>query len=436
MRIALEHLEPVLADALTDLLRQAGHDVGPGPAGGGGPGLTIRAASGGPSARPTAGAVLVLRPEPGRPASADPAAALRQALLSGGEVCWEPPLEPSRLLDVIASVDPRTADAARPAPARSDGDVLGSAGDPWFRFDVATGELEPLNHEARASEARGGGPGRPSAAVLAAVGASDEGRRLVEDEPGREGLALWWTPWPGQRIVGWVPWRRVEQAEDRGTLKALAELGRISSTFAHEVRNPLASLVSALELLRGPITDADRADVVAMAQVRVGHLRQMLDDTLRLVRAFRGPPLPVDLVEVISSARTLARSDPLFAGIELLVEAPSEPPQPLSYAEPLRQALTNLLMNAAQSQGHRGRIVVRVEAPGPGRALVAVLDEGPGIPPAQRRRVFEPFWTTKHQGTGLGLAFVRRVAEASGGVARVADVGPPGARVELELPTV
>lgn len=435
MRIALEHLEPVLADALSDLLRQAGHDVSHGSAGGGGARLTIRGLADGRPTPPGSHAVLCLRPDSGRSAAVDPAAALRAALLSGGEVAWEPPLEPSRLLDVIASVDPVRAGVASPLPPRGDGEVLGSARDPWFRLDVATGELEPLNHEARASEARGGGSGRPSAAVLAAVSASDEGRRLVEDEPGREALALWWTPWPGQRIVGWIPWRRVEQAEDRGTLKALAELGRISSTFAHEVRNPLASLVSALDLLRGPITDADRSEVLAMAQVRVGHLRQLLDDTLRLVRAFRGPPLPVDLVEVIASARALARSDPLFAGIELRVEAPTEPPQPLSYAEPLRQALTNLLMNAAQSQGHAGRIVVRVEVPGPGRAVVAVLDEGPGIPPAQRQRVFEPFWTTKHHGTGLGLAFVRRVAEASGGIARVADVGPPGARVELDLPT-
>ncbi len=431
MRIALERLDPVLAAALTDLLEQAGHEVRPAAEAAGPVALTIRGAAGEAVRPPAPGALLCLRPAPGSAPSADPAGDLRRALAEGGQAVWAPPLDPSRLLDVLA------LPAGPPVVARTEpaADLFGGAADAWFLLDAASLRLEPLNHEARLLKGPGGAGARrgPSAAALAAIAGADEGRRLVEDEPGQEALAVWWTPRPGRRLLGWIPWHRVEQAEDRGTLKALADLGRISSTFAHEVRNPLASLSSALDLLRSPGTDADRADVVALAQQRLSHLRLMLDDTLRLVRPFRGPPQPVDLAEVIASARALARSDPLFAGLTLAVEGPDPLPQPLSYAEPLRQALTNLLMNAAQAQGHQGRLRILVERR-EGRVLLAVADEGPGIPVEQRQRVFEPFWTTKHQGTGLGLSFVRRLAEASGGSARVAEVGPPGARLELDLP--
>jgi two-component system sensor histidine kinase PilS (NtrC family) len=173
--------------------------------------------------------------------------------------------------------------------------------------------------------------------------------------------------------------------------------------------------------------------VLRLSRDRLAHLRGLLDDTLRLVRSFRGAPTPVDLAEVVASALALARSDPQFRAIDLAPRLPDPCPEGLSYAEPLRQALTNLLLNAAQAQGGAGRVEIEIEDRG-GRVVLAVEDQGPGIPPEQRERVFEPFWTTKPSGTGLGLVYVRRVAEASAGrVQAMAARGGHGARFEIEL---
>lgn len=434
MRVLLDHLDPLLAEALGHLLASVGHQVLlPGEEGA--VDLTVRSApsAGGASVAARAGPVLCLRPGERGEAAADPVAALQAALAGGPPAVWDAPLDPARLLQVLGEA-PSSARPPSTVPADA---AFSAAGQPWFLLRTTDGALTPLNAEARRLPAPGSPGGLraalPSPEVLAAVRGSDQGAWLVETVPGQEAFALWWTPRSGERLLAWIPWRRVTQAEDRGTLKALAELGRISSTFAHEVRNPLASIVSALDLLKGPLGETDRAEVIALAEARVGHLRSLLDDSLRLVRSFRGLPEPVDLAEVLASARALAVGDPLFQGIELVLEVPDPLPQPFSYAEPLRQALTNLLINAAHAQGPGGRVRLVVEADAR-EVCVAVVDQGPGIPASLRERVFEPFWTTKPQGTGLGLAFVRRLAEASGGRALAADTPPPGARLEIRLP--
>ena len=102
------------------------------------------------------------------------------------------------------------------------------------------------------------------------------------------------------------------------------------------------------------------------------------------------------------------------------------------HEQPLRQAVTNLLVNAAQAQDGDVRITVRLATEGTW-AVLRVEDDGPGIPADKREKVFEAFWTTKTAGTGLGLSFVRRVAEASGGRVSVEDVRT-GACLRLDLP--
>ena len=233
-------------------------------------------------------------------------------------------------------------------------------------------------------------------------------------------------------------WRAVAEApgpspEDVAAMRGLAELGRVTSTFAHEIRNPLASLASAVELLAKDLVPAERDDVVRMARARLTQMRLLLDDTLRLARPFRGPPAVVDPVPAIASAVDIVRSDPRFAGVDVRLEVARDVPDVRTYEEPLRQAALNLLVNAIESQGPRGTIRVIV-ADEPEGLSIRFCDEGPGIPPALRAKVFDAFWTTKASGTGLGLAFVRRLAEGSGGSVVVEDMPTPGACVRILLP--
>ncbi len=222
--------------------------------------------------------------------------------------------------------------------------------------------------------------------------------------------------------------------EELAGLRGLAELGRVTSTFAHEIRNPLASLASAVDLLSKDLVPAERSDVARLAKLRLAQMKSLLDDTLRLARPFRGPPTVLDPVPALASAVDIARSDPRFEGVDVRFEWPGEGIDVRSYEEPLRQAVLNLLVNAVEAQGATGAIVVSLALEGKDRAAVRVRDEGPGIPAEVRAKVFDPFWTTKAAGTGLGLAFVRRLAEGSGGAVDVEDVPPPGACLRILLP--
>jgi signal transduction histidine kinase len=144
----------------------------------------------------------------------------------------------------------------------------------------------------------------------------------------------------------------------------------------------------------------------------------------------------VDLAALLAHALDAVRTDAALQGIALTVVEPvAGPVLALGHAEPLRQALVNLLLNAAEAGARR--VELGVERDGT-RCRVHVADDGPGIPASRREVVFDPFWTTKPRGTGLGLAFVRRVAEAAGGTAWVAEPPAPhalrGARIVMELP--
>ncbi|HZH81411.1 MAG TPA: HAMP domain-containing sensor histidine kinase, partial [Gemmatimonadales bacterium] len=104
----------------------------------------------------------------------------------------------------------------------------------------------------------------------------------------------------------------------------------------------------------------------------------------------------------------------------------------LGYYDPLRRAFANLLRNAAEAMGGRGAIDVGVTTEGAG-LLVTIADHGPGIPDELRQRVFEPYFTTKRDGTGLGLALVRQTIEAHQGTISVAETPGGGATFSVVL---
>src|SRR5437016_7650218 len=118
--------------------------------------------------------------------------------------------------------------------------------------------------------------------------------------------------------------------------------------------------------------------------------------------------------------------------VDVSVRANGEPCKLLGHYDPLRRAFANLLRNAAEAMGGRGSIEIAVSRDGAGLA-VTIADHGAGIPDDLRQRVFEPYFTTKHDGTGLGLALVRQTIEAHNGSITVAETPGGGATVMLPL---
>ncbi len=217
--------------------------------------------------------------------------------------------------------------------------------------------------------------------------------------------------------------------------RQLAALGEMSAVLAHELRNPLASLKGHAQLLAEALPadgrERKKVDRIVAEAERLQALCTSLLDFARPGDVRRAPeplaPLLAACVEAVPGAR-----------VELdLAGAPEAWPLDRLRVE---QAVTNLLRNAAEAspEGEAIALAARVEpgpgGRGPGALALAVRDRGPGLPPGQEARVFEPFFTTRVRGTGLGLAVVRRVAEQHGGEVSARTLPGGGAEVVLRLP--
>jgi two-component system CheB/CheR fusion protein len=224
-----------------------------------------------------------------------------------------------------------------------------------------------------------------------------------------------------------------KQVEERlAQQAALARVGQMAAVVAHEVRNPLAGIKGAVQILmsRRSIADSElpiMRDIVS----RIDSLGDLIDDLMMYAR-----PRPlrlglVDLGGLVTDAVWLARRDPAVHAIDIAVEGAGVSVR--VDGEMVRATLLNLLLNAGQAIGGRGRIVVTLNREG-SFAQVEIHDSGPGIPPDIRDRVFEPFFTTKARGGGLGLPIARRTAELHGGTLTLECPAAGGTVVRLSLP--
>jgi PAS domain S-box-containing protein len=213
---------------------------------------------------------------------------------------------------------------------------------------------------------------------------------------------------------------------------ALARLGEMAAVVAHEVKNPLAAIKGALQVIGGrlPAESRDRlimADVVA----RVDSLNDIVQDLLVFARPREPQLAPVAVADLVENTAALVRKDPAHAALAIEISG-SRPTVPLD-VEQMRTVFLNLLLNAAQATGGSGRIAVTIAADDLA-ATVAIADDGPGIPADVRPKIFEPFFTTKHRGTGLGLPTARRVVERHRGTIEIDCPSSGGTVVTVTLP--
>ena len=217
--------------------------------------------------------------------------------------------------------------------------------------------------------------------------------------------------------------REVEAAE----LRAFRELAR---QVAHELKNPLTPMRFAIQRLAKDAAPQTR-DLIEILDAESARIERMARDFSDLGRLPEGPPAPVDLGELLEELARGGAPD----GIRVRVEHPPEPLRITGHYEPLRRALHNLLINAieageadAKTSRRQVEIVLAAERVTSGTAegvRVTVRDTGAGMPPDVLARIFEPYFTTKAKGTGLGLALVRQTVHNHGGTIAVAS--EPGA---------
>ena len=210
--------------------------------------------------------------------------------------------------------------------------------------------------------------------------------------------------------------------------------GQLSAGLAHELRNPLASISGAAGILkRGHASSEDHRACLEIIEKETQRLNKLLSGFLDFARP-RAPRFQkVDLTLVLDSVTALAAHATGAESIELRREIEGPLPEVDCDPEQMKQVILNLLINAIQATPGRGVVRVGVSA-GRDRVSLFVRDEGCGIPADQRDHIFTPFFTTKDNGTGLGLAVAAKIVEQHGGLLTASSNPGKGMTFQLELP--
>lgn len=213
---------------------------------------------------------------------------------------------------------------------------------------------------------------------------------------------------------------------------ALAQLGKMAAVVAHEVRNPLAAIRGALQVI-GTRLGADSAErgVVQDVIARVDGLTDILQDLLQFARPRQPVPAPIPLRAFLLSVVSQMRQDAALANIEVDVQSPEVAVH--VDVDQIQQAFLNLLINGAQAMQGHGRLAIEAVASDT-MCEIRIRDRGPGIPPEVSQHLFEPFFTTKHRGTGLGLVTAKRIVESHGGSLALENAPGGGTVARLRVP--
>jgi two-component system, LuxR family, sensor kinase FixL len=213
---------------------------------------------------------------------------------------------------------------------------------------------------------------------------------------------------------------------------ALARLGEMAAVIAHEVKNPLAGIRGAIQVIgsRLPPGNSD-APVLQEIVSRIDALDAMMKDLLLFARPPRPRPMRADVTRILRTTIDLLSRDPGLHAVTVEVLGAGE--IIAADTEMLKIVFHNLLVNAAHAMRGQGTIRVEVQAVD-GWCRIAFADDGPGIPPENREKVFTPFFTTKARGSGLGLATAKRLVEAQDGQISIDCPAGGGTTVVVRLP--
>jgi len=213
----------------------------------------------------------------------------------------------------------------------------------------------------------------------------------------------------------------------------LATVGQMASHITHEIRNPLASIGLNAELLADEFeaSDSEARRLAEAIAAEVDRLTAITETYLKFVRMPRAERCPEDLAALVRSVVAFSTAELNRSDIRVELSAPTDLPEVMVDESQLRQAILNLVRNAREAMAGGGVLEISLERRSENWVSIRVGDTGPGIPPADLPRIFDPFFSTKSKGTGLGLALVHQVTSAHAG--RIDAFARPGGGVIFEI---
>jgi signal transduction histidine kinase len=258
---------------------------------------------------------------------------------------------------------------------------------------------------------------------------------------------------PGGDLIGAVMFFKdltlVEQREERERLRdRLASLGEMAAGIAHELKNPLAGIEVMAGLLRRQVPDRKEAqstlaDIISEAKLANAIVVEMLD----FVRPVRLQVERTAIADVLHQAVLLAESRTSRGGVAVTMDVPNGLPMIEGDHTQLCQVFTNLIANAFEALEGRGEVAIAASLQAtepdpelgftsdpPPAIVVDVVDNGPGVAAELSDRIYDPFFTTKVKGTGLGLGIVRKIVDAHDGRIDLSSSKETGTRFRVTLP--
>jgi hypothetical protein len=220
----------------------------------------------------------------------------------------------------------------------------------------------------------------------------------------------------------------------------LATLGELATGLAHEIRNPLAGIAGVIEIIGRDLPASSPArDMVKDVRLEINQINRILTDLLETARPHPPMMMRSNLNTTVEHAVMLARQQVLSQPIQIELQKALDLPDVEHDSDQIHQVLLNLLLNAVQAlnplQTREGSGTVRVEIGSlDDCARVTVSDTGRGIPEAQLSQIFRPFYTTRGNGTGLGLSLARRIVEEHHGRINVTSIVGKGSTFEVLIP--
>ncbi|MEE9200359.1 MAG: ATP-binding protein, partial [Candidatus Brocadiales bacterium] len=259
------------------------------------------------------------------------------------------------------------------------------------------------------------------------------------DEAGRpEGLIITFQdPSEAEHIRDWI--RQADQ---------MAGLGTMAAGIAHEIRNPLASIRGLMELIREDMSETDHKRKYADTIIsEVDRVNKIVEEVLDFAQTESATPEPMDVNEILRQAINTGKYNMPDKKVALVEDLGKDLPLILARPDKLTQAFENLLINAIAATPEGGSVRISsaledgftrpaLDTAQPKRLVVRFFNTGSFIPPENIERVFLPFFTTKPNGTGLGLPITHRIISSHGGKVRVKSDKDEGTSFEVELPTL
>ena len=238
----------------------------------------------------------------------------------------------------------------------------------------------------------------------------------------------------GEEIIEKRAQERLLLKEKLSHAERLASLGEMVAGISHEIRNPLGIISSTGELLKQKITRTDtEAKLTDVIVEEANRLNGIVTDFLNFARPQAPNLMPCKVDEVIKKNLTFLAPEIKKNRYEVHTRVASDIPEIQADPGLLYQAFLNILMNAMQAMPEGGAIYIELSAYG-NTLTIVFCDEGPGISDETLNKIWEPFFTTKDKGSGLGLSIVRKIIEGHGGVIKIENALEKGAQVTVTIP--